>query len=160
MNGSRVKVQKLWGGRFAGRTVGSVETFTASIDVDSRLYRHDIEGSIAHARMLARRRIISSREAQKIVRGLRAIQREIERGKFPFSPADEDIHMNIERRLIQKIGRVGGKLHTARSRNDQVALDLRLYLREELEKILGSLEGLKLELARGAKRHLNVIMPG
>ncbi|MBI2987164.1 MAG: argininosuccinate lyase [Deltaproteobacteria bacterium] len=153
-------VNKLWGGRFAAHTADSVEAFTASIDVDARLYRHDIEGSIAHAKMLARQRILSSREAQKIVRGLRAIQREIESGRFPFSPADEDIHMNIERRLIQKIGRVGGKLHTARSRNDQVALDLRLYLREELEKILGSLEGLKLELARGAKRHLNIIMPG
>jgi len=152
--------KKLWGGRFAAQTVDSVETFTASIDVDSRLYRHDIEGSIAHARMLARRRIISSREAQKIVRGLRAIQREIERGKFPFSPADEDIHMNIERRLTQKIGAVGGKLHTARSRNDQVALDMRLYLREELKRILATLEGLRRELARGAKRYLDVIMPG
>ena len=152
--------KKLWGGRFAGRTVDSVEAFTASIDVDSRLYRHDIEGSIAHARMLARQRIISSREAQKIVRGLRSIQSEIEKGKFRFSSAEEDIHMNIERRLIQKIGGVGGKLHTARSRNDQVALDMRLYLREELKTILGVLEGLKRELARGARRYLHIIMPG
>ena len=152
--------KKLWGGRFAARTADSVEAFTASIDVDSRLYRHDIEGSIAHARMLARQRIISSREARKIVRGLRAIRREIERGRFPFSPADEDIHMNIERRLIQKIGAAGGKLHTARSRNDQVALDMRLYLREELKTILEALEALKRELARTAKRNLEVIMPG
>lgn len=155
-----VRGNKLWGGRFASHTAESVEAFTASIDVDARLYRHDIEGSIAHARMLAHRRIISSREAQKIVRGLKTIQREIERGKFRFSSADEDIHMNIERRLIQKIGGVGGKLHTARSRNDQVALDMRLYLREELKTILGALEGLKRELARGAKRYLPVIMPG
>ena len=152
--------KKLWGGRFAAHTADSVEAFTSSIDVDSRLYRHDIAGSIAHAKMLARQRIISSREAQKIVRGLRAIQREIESGKFPFSSAHEDIHMNIERRLIQKIGVVGGKLHTARSRNDQVALDMRLYLREELENILDRLGELKRELARGAKRHLDVIMPG
>ena len=158
MKGS--KENKLWGGRFASRTAGSVEAFTASIDIDARLYRHDIEGSIAHAKMLARRRIISSREARKIVRGLKAILREIESGKFRFSSADEDIHMNIERRLIQKIGAVGGKLHTARSRNDQVALDMRLYLREELKTILNELGDLKRELARGAKRHLSVIMPG
>jgi argininosuccinate lyase len=110
--------------------------------------------------MLARQRIISAREAEKIVRGLKAIQREIERGKFPFSSVDEDIHMNIEQRLMQKVGPIGGKLHTARSRNDQVALDMRLYLREELEIILASLEGLKRELARAAKRHIDVIMPG
>lgn len=154
------KGQKLWGGRFTAPTASSVEAFTASIDVDSRLYRHDIEGSIAHAKMLARQRIISSRVARKIVRGLKAIQREIENGKFPFSPADEDIHMNIERRLIQKIGAGGGKLHTARSRNDQVVLDMRLYLREELKAILALLEELKREMARGAKRYLGVIMPG
>ena len=155
-----LKENKLWGGRFASPTADSVEAFTSSIDVDARLYRHDIEGSIAHARMLARRRIISSREAQKIVRGLKTIQREIESGRFRFSSADEDIHMNIERRLIQKIGGVGGKLHTARSRNDQVALDMRLYLREEIKTILDALEGLKRELTRGAKRYLHIIMPG
>jgi argininosuccinate lyase len=152
--------KKLWAGRFAAPTESSVEAFTASIDVDARLYRQDIAGSVAHAKMLARQRIISAREGQKIVRGLKAIQKEIERGAFPFSSADEDIHMNIERRLIQKIGAVGKKLHTARSRNDQVALDLRLYLREELEAIVEILDGVKLELARTAKRHLKVIMPG
>ncbi len=152
--------KKLWGGRFAGRTAGSVEAFTASIDVDKRLYRHDIAGSIAHARMLAKQRIISQREARRIARGLQAIQREIEEGKFRFSTADEDIHMNIERRLIAKIGRAGEKLHTARSRNDQVALDMRLYLREELGIILTALGDLRRELARAAKRHLKAIMPG
>jgi argininosuccinate lyase len=110
--------------------------------------------------MLARQGIISSREARKIVRGLKAVEREIEKGRFPFSAADEDIHMNIERRLTQKVGSVGGKLHTARSRNDQVALDMRLYLRDELGTIIGALKDLTLELARGAKRHLGVIMPG
>ena len=152
--------KKLWGGRFAAQTASSVEAFASSIDVDSRLYRQDIAGSIAHARMLARQRIISAREGQRIVRGLKAIQKEIESGDFPFSSADEDIHMNIERRLTQRIGPAGEKLHTARSRNDQVVLDMRLYLREELEAILKVLEGLKLELARAAKRYLKVIMPG
>lgn len=151
---------KLWGGRFGGPTAKSVEAFTASVDVDARLYRHDIAGSVAHARMLARQRIISGSEGQRIVRGLKSIQKEIKGGKFPFSSADEDIHMNIERRLIQKVGTVGGKLHTARSRNDQVVLDMRLFLREELKAILVALEGLQREMARKAKRHLKVIMPG
>jgi argininosuccinate lyase len=151
---------KLWGGRFAGRTAGTVEAFTASIDIDARLYRYDIAGSIAHARMLGRQRIISSSEARRIVGGLESIQKEIEEGKFRFSAADEDVHMNIERRLIERIGRAGEKLHTARSRNDQVALDMRLYLRDELKRILPAIDGLKREIARTAKRHLNVIMPG
>ncbi len=154
------KVRKLWGGRFAEKTADSVEAFTSSIDVDSRLYRHDIAGSIAHVRMLARQRIVSAGEGRKIIRALKAIQRQIESGRFLFSPGDEDIHMNIERRLIEKIGSVGGKLHTARSRNDQVALDMRLYLREEIQAVLGLLESLERELARAAKRYINVIMPG
>lgn len=137
-----------------------MESFTASIDLDRRLYRHDIAGSIAHARMLGRQRIIAPAEARKIVRALRQIRREIDRGRFPFSAADEDIHMNIERRLIHKIGPVGEKLHTARSRNDQVALDLRLYLREEIENILRLLALVERELGRTAKRYLGVIMPG
>jgi len=152
--------RKLWGGRFAGGTAASVEAFTASIDVDARLYRHDIMGSIAHAKMLAKQRIIPSRDVRKIVRGLEAIRREIDAGKFAFSPADEDIHMNIERRLSEKIGAAGGKLHTARSRNDQVALDMRLYLRDEVAVIMESLSVLQHELARAAKKHLDVIMPG
>jgi len=160
MKVSRQRRGKLWGGRFAGRTAGTVEAFTASIDVDRRLYRHDIAGSIAHARMLARRRIISPREARRIVRGLQVIEKEIEEGKFRFSAADEDIHMNIERRLIERIGQAGEKLHTARSRNDQVALDMRLYLRDELKTISAAIDGLKQELARVAKRHLKIIMPG
>ena len=151
---------RLWGGRFTSATADSVVAFTASIDVDSRLYRHDIAGSIAHAKMLARQRIISARDAHKIVRGLKAVQREIEAGKFVFSSEDEDIHMNIERRLTEKIGAAGGKLHTARSRNDQVALDLRLYLREEVALIVQALQALKREMARAAKRHIDVIMPG
>ena len=154
------KGKKLWGGRFGGETAGSVEAFTASIDVDARLYRHDIAGSIAHAKMLARQRIIPPRDARKIVRGLKAIHDEIERGAFHFSSADEDIHMNIERRLTEKIGAAGEKLHTGRSRNDQVALDMRLFLREEIAAISASLKALQHEIALTAKKNLDVIMPG
>jgi len=152
--------KKLWGGRFTGGTAESVEAFTASIDIDSRLYRHDILGSIAHAKMLGKQGIISARDAAKIVRGLERIRREIDSGKFEFSPADEDIHMNIERRLSELIGAAGGKLHTARSRNDQVALDMRLYLRDEVAVIIESLRTLQSTLAKAAKKHLDVIMPG
>jgi len=152
--------KKLWGGRFASMTADSVEAFTASIAVDARLYRHDILGSIAHAKMLAKQRIIPARDGRKIVRGLQAIEREIDNGRFAFSPADEDIHMNIERRLTEMIGTAGGKLHTARSRNDQVALDMRLYLRDEVKIIIDGLRKLQRELARGAKKYLDVIMPG
>ena len=154
------KNKKLWGGRFASGTVASVEAFTASIEIDARLYRHDILGSIAHAKMLAKQSIISQRDAKKIVRGLLGIQRQIEAGKFAFSRADEDIHMNIERRLIELIGEAGGKLQTARSRNDQVALDMRLYLRDEVELIMADLQALQRALARAAKKYLSVIMPG
>jgi argininosuccinate lyase len=155
-----VRSRKLWGGRFADGTADSVEAFTASIDVDSRLYRHDIAGSIAHAKMLARQRIIPARDAQKIVRGLKSIEREIDRGKFVFSSADEDIHMNIERRLSEKIGAAGRKLHTARSRNDQVALDMRLFLREEVALIIETLQMFQQELTGAARKNLDVIMPG
>ena len=157
---AKEKRAKLWGGRFADGTADSVEAFTASIDVDARLYRHDIAGSIAHAKMLARQRIISARDADKIIRGLKAIAQEIARGTFNFSAADEDIHMNIERRLTQKIGAVGGKLHTARSRNDQVALDMRLFLREEVLLIIDALKKLQRSLTGAARKNLDVILPG
>jgi argininosuccinate lyase len=160
LNRSRTKKPKLWGGRFSSATLPSVEAFTASIDVDARLYRHDIRGSIAHAKMLAKQRIIPASDARKIVRGLQAVEREIDSGKFVFSQADEDIHMNIERRLTELIGAAGGKLHTARSRNDQVALDMRLYLRDEVKNVINELRGLQRQLALVAKRNLDVIMPG
>ncbi len=152
--------RKLWGGRFAGGTAESVEAFTASVSVDSRLYRHDIMGSIAHAKMLAKQRIISRRDGQRIVRGLKTVEREIDAGKFVFSPVDEDVHMNIERRLSDLIGAAAGKLHTARSRNDQVALDMRLYLRDEVAVIDRNLRSLLSTLGLAAKKHLRVIMPG
>jgi argininosuccinate lyase len=152
--------KKPWGGRFAKETDATVEAFTASVHFDRRLAPYDIEGSIAHCRMLARQKIISSAEADKIVRGLRSVGKEIADGTFPFRPEYEDIHMNIERRLIEKVGAVGGKLHTARSRNDQVALDTRLYLRHEIDKIDTLLRELMLALVRKARDEVDVIMPG
>src|SRR5579862_1509567 len=118
-------------GRFKQPRLPEVEAFSASLPFDRRLYQHDIKGSMAHARMLAQVGLISTAEMRKIVRGLGAIEREISGGEFRFDVADEDIHLAIERRLTETIGAAGRKLHTARSRNDQVALDLRLYLRDE-----------------------------
>ena len=124
---------KLWGGRFTESTDAFVEAFTASIDFDQRLYRYDIAGSIAHASMLAHVGIITADERSTIVTGLEDILAEIEQGDFSWSVELEDIHMNIEARLIERIGETGKKLHTGRSRNDQVATDLRLYLRDEID---------------------------
>jgi argininosuccinate lyase len=151
---------KPWAGRFTQPTDKFVEEFTASIDFDKRMYRYDIQGSTAHARMLAKQGIISHDEAQTIMRGLESILADIEAGNFEFSIALEDIHMNIEARLIERIGTVGGKLHTARSRNDQVALDVRLYLRDEVKAVLGYLDALQESLLGQAEQNLNVIMPG
>jgi argininosuccinate lyase len=152
--------EKLWAGRFTQPTDAFVEEFTASINFDQRLYRYDILGSVTHAEMLARQGIIADHEATEIVQGLREILAEIEAGKFIFSVAREDIHMNIEARLIEIIGPVGGKLHTARSRNDQVALDIRLYLRDESDAITAGIRQLQTALLDQAERNLDVIMPG
>jgi len=152
--------EKLWAGRFTQPTDAFVEEFTASINFDRRMYRYDILGSVTHARMLARQGIISEDEAETIVQGLEGILAEIEAGDFEFTVAREDIHMNIEARLIEKIGAVGGKLHTARSRNDQVALDVRLYLRDEIDAISQALSALQVALLDQAEKKLDVIMPG
>ena len=119
-----------------------VQQYVASIPFDQRLYRQDIEGSIAHARMLAKQGIIAESDAKAIIKGLNSIRKEIEQGKFPFSTELEDIHMNIEARLFGKIGDVAGKLHTARSRNDQIALDMRLFLKEEIPKTIDTIKAL------------------
>ncbi len=153
-------MKKPWAGRFKEKTAGSVEAFTESISFDWRLWPYDIQGSIAHARMLARQGIISGDDADKIIKGLQEIASEIEAGKFRFRQDLEDIHMNIEAALIKKIGPSGGKLHTARSRNDQVALDLRLYLRAEVEGFIRTIKKLQRVLLRLAKRHADTIMPG
>ncbi|MDW7644276.1 MAG: argininosuccinate lyase [Desulfuromonadales bacterium] len=152
--------EKPWAGRFTQPTDKFVEEFTASIDFDKRMYRYDIQGSIAHARMLARQGIIGAEDAEQIIGGLEGILADIEAGNFAFKVSLEDIHMNIEARLIERIGAVGGKLHTARSRNDQVALDVRLYLRDELKEILGYLRRLQESLLQQAEQNLAVIMPG
>ena len=151
---------KPWGGRFEGATEKAVEEFTSSLHFDRRLYRQDIRGSTAHARMLAKQGILSGAEAEAIVQGLAQIQAEIDSGEFVFDPALEDIHMAIEARLIALIGEVGRKLHTARSRNDQVALDVRLYLAEEVEALCEGLTELRRAGARLARRYFGVILPG
>ena len=129
-------MKKLWGGRFQEKTAGIVEQYTESISFDKRLWKYDIEGSIAHAKMLSKQRIIPKKDADKIIKGLKDIYKEIESGRFKFRQELEDIHMNIESALIEKIGETGGRLHTARSRNDQVALDMRLYMRAEVSEIV------------------------
>lgn len=152
--------EKLWQGRFEQPTNKQVEEYTASIQFDSRLYRYDIEGSIAHCRMLGRCKIISHDEANLIVENLGEILREIERGKIEFDSSQEDIHMAIEKRLLQRIGEVGGKLHTARSRNDQVCLDMRLYVRDVISQCLALIHELQKVLLKMAEQNLRVIMPG
>ncbi len=154
------KKPKPWEGRFSQETDKQVEAFTASITFDKRLYKYDIAGSVAHAKMLAKIGILSRVELKNIVDGLGKIEKEIEEGSFKFSIALEDIHMNIETRLVEIIGDVGGKLHTARSRNDQVALDIRLYLRSEVNAILGETKALIKALIAMAKKYIDVIIPG
>jgi argininosuccinate lyase len=152
--------EKPWGGRFTESTDAFVEAFTASIGFDYRLYRQDIAGSIAHARMLAHVGIISETEVTKIVDGLEAIRMDIEQGNFAWSVALEDVHMNIEARLIDRIGETGKKLHTGRSRNDQVATDLRLYLREEIDDLCSGLTRLQAALLGLAEQEVDTILPG
>jgi len=137
-----------------------VQQYLASIPFDRRLYRQDIEGSIAHARMLAKQGIIAESDAKAIIKGLQSIREEIEQGKFPFSTELEDIHMNIEARLFGKIGDVAGKLHTARSRNDQIALDMRLFLKEEIPKTIDTIKALQSSLVELAEVNKEVIIPG
>ena len=134
--------------------------FTVSIGYDRRLYEHDISGSIAHARMLAAQGVIPAADADRIVAGLKEIRGEIAAGEFPWRPELEDVHMNIERRLAEKIGDAAGRLHTARSRNDQVALDMRMYAREESARMLGRLHGFREILARAARDHEDAALPG
>lgn len=153
-------MKKPWAGRFKGKTSKIVEKFTESISFDNRLWRYDIEGSIAHAKMLGRQGIITKKDSEKIIKGLKEIATEIEKGKFRFREDLEDIHMNIEAALIKKIGNTGEKLHTARSRNDQVALDVRLYLREEAKEIISLINTFQKTLLTVASKHLNSLMPG
>ena len=152
--------KKPWGGRFTGSTDAFVEAFTASVGFDQRLARHDIQGSKAHAGMLARIGVLTETERKAIETGLDDILTEIERGDFVWSVQLEDVHMNIEARLTQRIGETGKKLHTGRSRNDQVATDIRLYLRDEVDGIIGLLGQLQTALLDLAEREADTILPG
>jgi argininosuccinate lyase len=153
-------VTKLWGGRFTKAADKTVEGFTSSLTFDRRLYKQDIEGSIAHARMLGRQSIISAADAEAIEQGLKEILAEIEAGQFPFRQEYEDIHLNIEKRLTEKIGTPGGRLHTARSRNDQVATDVHLWVKAEIDAVKALVSDLQGALVDRATEHSDVIMPG
>ena len=152
--------KKPWGGRFAATTHPLVDIYTSSLDIDAALYREDIRASIAHARMLARQRIIPRPDADAIVRGLREVEREIEKGEFVFDESLEDIHTNIEARLKEKIGDAADRLHTARSRNDQVATDLRLFLKDRTGEVMGAIRALQMTIIEVAERHIDAVMPG
>ena len=152
--------EKPWDGRFSEKTDRNVETFTSSIDIDKRLYIYDIDGSIAHCSMLAKQSIITAEEAELINEGLGKIKREIKRGKFEFNDSLEDIHMHVETRLLQEAGKAAQKLHTARSRNDQVALDTRMYLKDESLNIIKLLVKLRETIVGLAKKHIDTILPG
>lgn len=154
------QTSSMWGGRFSEATDGFVAEFTASVNFDKRMAKQDIQGSIAHATMLGRCGIITSEESDLIISGLKQVQAEINAGQFQWSVALEDVHMNVESRLTALIGDVGKKLHTGRSRNDQVATDIRLWLRDETDNILALLKRLQSGLLDLADKHTTIIMPG
>jgi argininosuccinate lyase len=159
-NGNTKDAGKAWGGRFQAPTDARVEAFTASIDVDRRLYEYDIAGSIVHCRGLRDAGIVTGAECDAVIGGLREIREEIDRGNFVFTDSLEDIHMHVERRLFEKIGPPALKLHTGRSRNDQVALDVRLYLKAETGSIIREMIGLARAVTKFAEVHLDTILPG
>jgi argininosuccinate lyase len=153
-------VMAMWGGRFDAAPNELVAKLGESVSFDKRMYRQDIAGSTAHARMLARQGIISEDDANQIVTGLAAVKKEIETGVLLFKPALEDVHMNIEHRLTELIGPPGAKLHSGRSRNDQVATDIRLHLRDESDVILDAIKDVQVSLVNLAKHHTDTILPG
>ncbi len=151
---------KAWAGRFRQTTDPAVEAYTVSLETDLRMAQHDIRGSIAHLHALERARLLPAAEARALERGLRAIAREIRAGRFRPRPSDEDVHMAVERRLVELVGPAGGKLHTGRSRNDQVATDLRLWLRDEIDALSDGLARLARALVGRARRDLGAVVPG
>jgi argininosuccinate lyase len=151
---------KAWAGRFEEGTDPLVEAFTVSLESDLRMADQDIRGSIAHTNALERARILTAREAGTLRSGLRKVAREIRDGKFRAKPSDEDVHMAVERRLTEIVGPVGGKVHTGRSRNDQVATDFRLWLRDEIDATLASIDSLITALAHRARKDLEIVLPG
>ena len=150
----------LWAGRFSKEIDAGVNAFNSSIAFDARMYRHDIQGSIAHATMLGDCGIISKEDSKTIIEGLTAILADLDSGKLEFDPNAEDIHMFVEAELTKRYGDVGKRLHTSRSRNDQVALDLRLYLRDEIKEIRGLVEKLCAVLVKLAEQHTETVLPG
>lgn len=157
---SNHQTKRMWGGRFSESTDALVQEFNASVTFDKRLALQDLMGSIAHATMLGETGILSAEEAAQIVAGLETLTEEVEAGSFPWQVELEDVHMNLERALTERIGPVGGKLHTARSRNDQIATDFRLWLRDETHAILELLHALRTAFVEAADAHYGVIMPG
>src|SRR5919197_3269357 len=151
---------QMWGGRFASGPAAIMEAINASIGFDRKLYAEDIRGSLAHAEMLAESGIISKKDQREIARGLNTILSEIEAGRFEFSAKLEDIHMNVEARLADLIGPAAGRLHTARSRNDQVAVDLRLWVKEECQRVAEALKRLIAAFLERAEEHAATVMPG
>ncbi len=151
---------KAWGGRFTEATNALVERFTTSLPVDKKLFEYDIQGSIAHCQTLEKAKVLSRIECQKLTRGLTRVRTELREDRFSFADSDEDIHMAVERRLTELIGPLGVKLHTGRSRNDQVTLDLRLYLRDQLQVLQGHLQAVQSAFVQQANQHINVIIPG
>jgi argininosuccinate lyase len=151
---------KMWGGRFSEGTAASVEAFSASIHYDSRLYKYDIAGSKAHATMLASQGILSKEELVAITDGLSAIEKEIDQGTFEFRRELEDVHMNIEKSLVERIGPAGAKLHSARSRNDQVAVDFKMYLRDQCDSLILLLDNISKAFVLLARKNLGNVMPG
>ena len=151
---------KAWGGRFEAQPEEWVDEFNASIDFDQNLIDQDVQGSIAHATMLANQNIISQDEAHTIIEGLKAIQKDVHQNKIEFKASLEDIHLNIEHELIQRVGEAGGKLHTGRSRNDQVATDMHLYTKEEVTGIIELIKSLQQTILTIANQHVDTIMPG
>ena len=152
--------QDMWGGRFSSRPAEIMQAINDSIGVDQRLWRQDLAGSRAHCRMLAKQGIIAQADADAILGGPEVIQSEIEAGTFPFRDQFEDIHMNVEARLNELIGEPSGRLHTARSRNDQVAVDFRLWVRDACDRSVAQLKALQAALLTRAEQHAGDLMPG
>ena len=160
MNSRKSTTEKLWAGRFRTPLDPEVERFSSSLPIDRRLFHYDIHGSIAHTQTLAKAGLLTDRESSRIVNGLKQVEREIDDGSFVFTDEDEDIHMAVERRLMSLVGKIGGKLHTGRSRNDQVALDVRMYAKDRVSDLVRAIISLQQVLVECAERHRDVVMPG
>ncbi|MGA7966327.1 MAG: lyase family protein, partial [Gammaproteobacteria bacterium] len=151
---------KMWGGRFAQETDALVNRFNSSIGFDHKLHAYDVDGSIAHCRVLAKKEIITEEEAVVMIEALAQIRRELERGQFSFTDGHEDIHSMVEEILVDKIGPLGEKVHTGRSRNDQVALDVRMYVRDAVQQVMTLIKTNQIALVALADKNMDVIMPG